>query len=476
MKVSTPRRFGRRAAGPWALVVGCIVPLWGSAACTLLDFDALTIGLSADAGVLPDVCENDGYDHDDDPTTPCVPPIPCEDNTYDHDYNPSNACVPYTDCRAGQYVGAPPTARVDRQCLACVTGTYTDTVNAEACIFWDRCEPGEQVKQAGSLTADRQCEPCPSGTFSRDLDTAECTPHKTCPVGQSEAVPPSPTSDRICSSCGAGQYSDDGTCRMISECTSGQFESAAPTGVSDRECTDVSDCEAGTFVIAPATDTSDRQCKACSAGTYSSAANVAECTAWSTCGFDAFVSTQPSESRDRECTVCPSDTISTAPNSEMCVAPVHFKLQANRNGLWITVINGFLEAAGGDTVAGATFEKVIDADTFSADGTDVFKMRHVDGMFVGRETPNPGGLDWLAVNKTQAEAEIFDLVDCHSTTPGTHCGADCKSLAALTDDDTQVVKAETDSRGGDRMHLRSANGSCIPDAASWERFSIVEVE
>lgn len=441
--------------------------------CTLLDFEALGRDQSAVNG--PGVCSGDTYDADMDSSTPCVPIPECDPETYDHDESPFTACIDYTICIPGQYVGAVPLARADRQCLNCVTGTYTNTNNASACTFWSRCQPGEKVLREGSLLTNRECEPCPEGTFSRDLDTVECSPHSECPGSLMVAVEPTAMSDRVCSACGPGQFSDEGLCTPFSECAEDEYESAAPTATSDRVCAPTTTCLAGSFVDALPTSTSDRQCEPCPEGTYSNTENAATCIPWTNCLDNEAVASAPSAMEDRSCNACAAEMFSTGPNAAECVIPPSIQFQANRTGAWIIVVNGFLNASGTASGPDTVFQKIRDAQTLGIAGTDVFKLRHLQsGMFVARETPNPNGMDWLLANKTQGEAEIFDLFDCGGGSDGDVCGTECYGLSARTDDENQVVQTTIDARGDDPMLLQANNGSCVDSGSSWERFRVVQ--
>ena len=166
----------------------------------------------------------------------------------------------------------------------------------------------------------------------------------------------------ICIDCEAGTYaattcagSTQNVCAAVSDCLADQqYQTAGPTGTSDRQCSALAVCVDGEYEAAPPTPTSDRQCTAtglCGDGDFSateptatsdrvclacnspealafgdrgsgfqplSETDTAACTAHEVCAPGEFVSVQPSDVVDRECSICAPDTVQEGENEDSC--------------------------------------------------------------------------------------------------------------------------------------------------------------
>ncbi|MBX3188594.1 MAG: SBBP repeat-containing protein [Labilithrix sp.] len=127
-----------------------------------------------------------------------TPPGACAAGTWDDDANPSTPCVAWTSCTPGQRVATGGSATADRTCLACATGTFSATANADACGAWSECAAGTRLEAEGTTAADRSCKACATGTFSTTANASECTSWTACAVGENESAAGSTTSDRKC--------------------------------------------------------------------------------------------------------------------------------------------------------------------------------------------------------------------------------------------------------------------------------------
>ena len=118
-------------------------------------------------------------------------------------------CEQWSTCQPGEFVYAEGSPVVDRQCLACASGTYSTEENAEGCTGWTACVPGEVVKEAGTAVADQVCELCEEGTttFSQNASACGVPEEGSCLAGQ--ALVPVNLADgqeAVCQSCAPGQY------------------------------------------------------------------------------------------------------------------------------------------------------------------------------------------------------------------------------------------------------------------------------
>ncbi len=131
--------------------------------------------------------------------------VACEAGMWDHDQDPSTPCIVMTSCAAGQFVENDGDPTTDRTCEFCATGFSIQT-NAPSCESWTTCEPGTHVRLQGTSASDRDCAACASGTFSDSADVTSCVAWATCEApSQYSETQPSATTDRQCGECPSGQ-------------------------------------------------------------------------------------------------------------------------------------------------------------------------------------------------------------------------------------------------------------------------------
>ncbi len=82
----------------------------------------------------------------------------CPDDTWNHDGNPTTPCVAMTVCAPGQYALVRSNPNADRRCSACAAGSFSATDNAPECTEWTDCTEGMREMSPGSPTADRVCK------------------------------------------------------------------------------------------------------------------------------------------------------------------------------------------------------------------------------------------------------------------------------------------------------------------------------
>ncbi len=139
-----------------------------------------------------------------------APEVSCGGDDWDDDSDPATPCVEKTACVPGQRIEDAGGSTIDRTCIACAPGRYSDQNNQDLCDEWNACEPGTYVAAQGTSTTDRRCDACPNGTFSTDENVSSCVEWSTCVAPDFyQSTAPSSTTDRACTRCDPGQISDD---------------------------------------------------------------------------------------------------------------------------------------------------------------------------------------------------------------------------------------------------------------------------
>jgi hypothetical protein len=244
-----------------------------------------------------------------------LPKEPCTPGRWDHDSDPSTPCVEATRCETGQRVLAAPTALSDRSCTACESGTFSASSNASACAEWTTCLPGTFVSQQGTGTSDRACTPCPSGTQATSQNQSLCLAKGACPAGTKQTAPSTPTSDPVCEPCLTGGYCP-GDDAPESPCPSGTWDDDNSAATA---CIPWTFCVPGQSVFTEGSRLSDRTCVSCGSGTFSVNVNAASCAMWTSCEAGSYVSASGSPMTDRVCAACPNGTYTTARNQTECL-------------------------------------------------------------------------------------------------------------------------------------------------------------
>jgi hypothetical protein len=236
-------------------------------------------------------------------------------------------CTPQLVCDPDQYQSAAPTFNTNRGCAKttlCQLGTtfetkeYTATQNRE-CTPVSQCNFATQYRTAAAtLETDTKCA---------DLAVCDLTT-------QFVAAAPTDTTDRVCeplSVCDtlgdtATQFeqgrklSGDRNCQELRVCSPNQeYQTIAPTDVSDRGCASYTECVLGvSYETQSTTDYSNRKCsptKVCS-GTSEFESTAATllvdrtCSALTVCTAGEFEETAPTPTTNRVCTaltVCTDD-------------------------------------------------------------------------------------------------------------------------------------------------------------------------
>jgi hypothetical protein len=279
----------------------------------------------------------------------------CAASTWDHDQDPSTPCVEQTTCLAGSYLVAMGDATTDLTCGPCEDGSFSVDENVLACQSWQVCPEGTYVQTLGSATSDVACAGCASGTFSAQPGSASCGAFSDCQPGQYVQTAGTASSDRVCATCPAGQYSSSinaGMCVDVGQCAPGTVETVPATQSSPAQCADCSPgsycaggqatevacdasswdddqdpatpciskttCAPGQYVAGAGSTTTDRSCTACASGKFSATQNAASCQSWQTCAAGKYVQTAGSSTADRVCTTCASGTFSTTQNAASC--------------------------------------------------------------------------------------------------------------------------------------------------------------
>jgi hypothetical protein len=147
------------------------------------------------------------------------PELECDEDSWDNDENPATPCIAKTVCVEGQYVVDAGSATRDRVCAACGDGRYSTSNNAKECLTWTRCTAGTRIATPGTAVNNRVCIPCDSGTYSDGANAPVCRAWTTCLAPSNyEAQAPSDTKDRICGTCEAPAVSREdnaSTCSLV---------------------------------------------------------------------------------------------------------------------------------------------------------------------------------------------------------------------------------------------------------------------
>ena len=293
----------------------------------------------------------------------------CSDAEYEIEAPTSTTdrdCSSLTVCMVGEEQVVQPTDNVDRQCASCPDGLYQDEVDQESCksprecalvqymsvamtetsdrrcTYHSNCTALQFEASAGTADTDRQCEEltvCDDASEYEDAAHSETSDRvcafitDVCPVGQGEGAAPTLNSDRECVPCdGALHFQDEADqvqCKVTTNCSDSEFETATATRSSDRTCaalticnldgeyysnwTQTSDrscinqtiCDVGDGEIQAPTATTDRMCDACDGTTqYQDVPGTEACKpVRNPCPADTYGSVQPTVSTDRVCSV-----------------------------------------------------------------------------------------------------------------------------------------------------------------------------
>ena len=192
------------------------------------------------------------------------------------------ACFDHQMCSKGQYeVEGSTTLFAERRCFShdeCSTALEyemqppTDKTNRICGLLAD-CAPGERVATAPTKTSNRECLACANFTWQDTANQDQCRPMSVCGVGEYVSVEGTPSSDLVCIGCSAGtSFQDEAghralACKPVRNCTAAvEYESAAPTLVTDRWCTALTECTTptqpwnGDWESSAPTATTDRVC------------------------------------------------------------------------------------------------------------------------------------------------------------------------------------------------------------------------
>merc|ERR1712167_482322 len=87
-------------------------------------------------------------------------------------------CQPWTTCSAGQKITQNGTTTTDRQCGACLYGTFTSTINQFRCKPWTDCKlkEGETLAKMATLSNDYECSPPAEKVDSSLMSSAVTAP------------------------------------------------------------------------------------------------------------------------------------------------------------------------------------------------------------------------------------------------------------------------------------------------------------
>lgn len=130
------------------------------------------------------------------------PEVECDDDSWDNDETPATPCIAKTICVEGQYLVDEGSTTKDRECAACEDGSYSTSNNAKECLTWARCAAGTRIAMAGTAVNDRTCVACEAGTYSDGGNANVCRAWTNCPAPFNyEAQVPSDTKDRVCGTC-----------------------------------------------------------------------------------------------------------------------------------------------------------------------------------------------------------------------------------------------------------------------------------
>jgi len=260
----------------------------------------------------------------DDPSTASAPDNgdagACADGIWNND-----ECGAWSTCAAGTYVASAPSAKADRTCASCTSGTFSATANAESCTTWTTCKPGSYVATPGSTTTDQVCAPCAEGTYSSSNNQAKCVPLGECPAGSVQKTTGGSTSPPVCAACDAGNHCAGGKA-TAQVCASGTWDHDMNPATA---CVAWTACLAGQAHSEEGSATTNRTCTACAVGSFSTTTNAASCTPMTNCAPGSFVSTAGTPVADRQCSSCPAGQASTTTNATTCI-PGNLKVSISR--------------------------------------------------------------------------------------------------------------------------------------------------
>eukprot|EP00049_Salpingoeca_infusionum_P016342 m.332970 g.332970 ORF g.332970 m.332970 type:complete len:4476 (-) comp16062_c0_seq1:606-14033(-) len=221
----------------------------------------------------------------------------CSENTFQaEDAFNGTACQDCGTCGLGELVTDPCTNTSDVRCESCPDGSFQPSSSHlnTTCTPFKSCNDGEVETTAPSSTSDRVCTPCPMGTIEvggqcvscgqghyingtgeHALDKETGCAAFQCPLGfvdedNNQTTPcvecTSPEiafNRRECQNCSSSQYRSDAvTCTNLTVCdASKEYESTAPTDLTDRQCSNLTVCNTTTHYqsVAPTAST-DRRC------------------------------------------------------------------------------------------------------------------------------------------------------------------------------------------------------------------------
>jgi hypothetical protein len=254
--------------------------------------------------------------------TVCTAATKCTDTQYESKARTATSnreCKDLTVCSASQYQSKAATRTTDRECKAltvCSASQYETTAagasNDRTCDPLTVCKDGEYESTAPTSTSDRECSPVEPKPvdFNEEYivkaasatSNIEVAPLTECTSTQFESTAPTETSDRVCTD-------------WAPECVDGQtYETQAPGAKVNRVCAACSPCEDGFHQTSACTKLANRVCaehsQECDTSTHweSQAANESQdrvCTTLTQCVAGVkYQSKAPTATSDRECSNC----------------------------------------------------------------------------------------------------------------------------------------------------------------------------
>ena len=176
-------------------------------------------------------------------------------------------CQYATQCQTGEYEHQSLQSNQDRVCLSvtqCSTGQFiqmSETATSDRiCKDWQVCDFIYQYDNSPpdvpNATEDRDCRnitQCNATEYQTQAPTTIsnriCTPlTPECGPQQYESIVPNATTDRVCST-------------VRSPCSAGEYESQTPSKTQNRICLLVTNCSDSQYIVQEATNTSNRICK-----------------------------------------------------------------------------------------------------------------------------------------------------------------------------------------------------------------------
>ena len=229
----------------------------------------------------------------------------CSSGFWDHDEDPTTPCIAHSKCAIGHGLVQEGTESQNTVCARCEWGTMSATLSKDPCISWNRCAVGFGVgKATGDSGNDRRhptCKACASGKFSDVEDaTSHCLTHtKWCSPGTGVSV--------------FGDATKDYECEI---CPDGTFSSTS----SRQTCQAHRTCAAGAYIKTPGTASANKVCASCSLGTtFSSGSDAAVCNACKTsCPIGFGFITACTLTNDTVCSPCEDGFFSDVPDLSPC--------------------------------------------------------------------------------------------------------------------------------------------------------------